>query len=384
MRFVFAPDSFKGSVSAVRICEILADSAKRFFPDAECISMPVADGGEGTIDAMISILGGERISETVTGPTGEEINAEMARLSDGSYLLEMAKCSGLPLVLPAQRNPLYLSTYGLGEMIARALDRGADEIRIGLGGSATNDGGMGLLIALGAVFTSQSGRILDGIGADLDKVWNIDLSHMHPGLTRAHLTVISDVTNPLLGDQGASRVYGPQKGADKATVEKLERGMTHYADRFFDLFNLDIASFPGAGAAGGCGAALCGVLRADMRRGIDEVLDAADFDSRAEGASLVVTGEGRVDGQTAKYGKVPAGVLRRANAKGIPCAVITGGMGPDAEALYSLGNAMIFPIVNAPMTLEYAMESGETLLRQTADRLFWAFAAGRAKPNGDF
>ena len=381
MRFVFAPDSFKGSLSAVRVCEILEASAKRFFPDAECVSIPVADGGEGTIDAMLSILGGERVRETVTGPAGSDVQAEMARLSDGSYLIEMAQCAGLPLVRPAQRNPLYLSTYGVGEMITRALDAGAEEIRVGLGGSATNDGGMGLLIALGAVFASKSGRILDGIGADLDKVWDIDLSRMHPGLARARLTVISDVTNPLLGDSGASRVYAPQKGADKADVEKLEKGMTNYADRFYDLFRLDIASFPGAGAAGGCGAALCGVLRADMRRGIDEVLDAADFDGRAEGASLVVTGEGRVDGQTAKYGKVPAGVVRRADAKGVPCAVIAGGMGPDAEQLYSLGNAMIFPIENAPMTLEYAMESAEALLRQTADRLFWAYAAGRGNPS---
>ena len=375
MRFVFAPDSFKGSVSAVRICEILSASAKRFFPEAECVSMPVADGGEGTIDAMLSILGGERVWETVTGPTGEPVRAEMALLSDGSCLIEMAKCAGLPLVKPAQRNPLYLSSYGLGELIARALDRGADEIRVGLGGSATNDGGMGLLIALGAVFTSRTGRVLDGIGADLDKVWNIDLSRLHPGLARAHITVISDVTNPLLGENGASRVYGPQKGADRLTVEKLERGMTNYADRFYDLFSLDIASFPGAGAAGGCGAALCGALRADMRRGIDEILDAADFDSRADGAALIVTGEGRVDGQTAQFGKVPAGVVRR--TRGVPCAVITGGMGPDAEALYSLGNAMIFPIESAPMTLDCAMESAESLLRQTADRLFWAYAAGR-------
>ena len=376
MRFVFAPDSFKGSASAIRVCEILTGAAHRYFPDAECVSLPVADGGEGTIDAMMSILGGELISETVTSPTGDEIEAQMACLGDGRYLIEMARCAGLTLVKPSQRNPLYLSTYGVGEMIAKALDRGAEDILIGLGGSATNDGGMGLLCALGATFRSSSGRLLDGIGADLDKVASIDLSHLHPGLSRAHLTVISDVTNPLLGTNGATRVYGPQKGADALTLEKLEKGMTHYADMFYDLFSLDIASFPGSGAAGGCGAALCGVLRAEMRRGIDEVLDTADFDSLMPDCDLVVTGEGRVDGQTARFGKVPAGVLTRAEAYRVPCAVITGGMGPDAEALYDLGNAMIFPIVNAPMTLEYAMESAETLIRQTAERLFWAFRAG--------
>ena len=376
MRFLFAPDSFKGSLSAVRICEILTASARARFPDAECISVPIADGGEGTIDALLSIVPGERISETVTGPSGDAISAEMARLSTGEYLIEMAQSTGLTKVKPALRNPLYLTSCGLGEMISSALDRGAERILVGLGGSATNDGGMGLLSALGAVFTSESGRILEGMGAELEMVRGIDLSRMHPGLSRARITVISDVNNPLLGENGATRVYAPQKGAGLADIEKLERGMTRYADAFFDLYGMDIASFPGAGAAGGCGAALCGVLYAEMRRGIDAILDFARFDELLQGASLVVTGEGRVDAQTARFGKAPAGIVQRCEKAGVPCAVVTGGMGPGAEELYALGNAMIFPVENAPMTLDCAIQSSETLLRQTADRLFWAFSAG--------
>ena len=241
MRFVFAPDSFKGSLSSVRLCEILTDAARRRFPDAECVSIPAADGGEGTLDALLAALGGERISETVTSPTGDMVSAQMARLSNGAYLIEMAQCCGLPLVKPENRNPLYLTSYGLGEMLARALNRGAEEIYVGIGGSATNDGGMGLLSALGAVFTAAGGRRLDGIGMELKQVEDIDLSNLHPGLARAHITVISDVTNPLLGKDGATCVYGPQKGADAETLRRLEAGMTHYADRFYDLFGLDIA-----------------------------------------------------------------------------------------------------------------------------------------------
>ena len=373
MRFLFAPDSFKGSLSSVRLCEILTDAAHRRFPDAECVSIPVADGGEGTLDALLAALGGERIFETVTSPTGDTVSAQMARLSNGAYLIEMAQCCGLPLVKPENRNPLYLTSYGLGEMLARALDRGAEEICVGLGGSATNDGGMGMLSALGAVFSAADGRRLDGIGMELKQVKDIDLSDLHPGLADAHITVISDVTNPLLGRDGATYVYGPQKGADAETLRRLEAGMTHYADRFCDLFGLDIASFPGAGAAGGCGAALAGVLRADLRRGIDAVLDLCGFDALVPGCSLVVTGEGRVDGQTAKYGKVPAGVLAR--CEGVPCAVLTGCVGPEAERLLAMGNCMIFPIVDRPMTLEYAMENAEALAASAADRLFWALGA---------
>lgn len=375
MRFVFAPDSFKGSLSSVRLCEILTDAARRRFPDAECVSIPAADGGEGTLDALLAAQGGERISETVTSPTGDMVSAQMARLSNGAYLIEMAQCCGLPLVKPENRNPLYLTSYGLGEMLARALDRGAEEIYVGIGGSATNDGGMGLLSALGAVFTAAGGRRLDGIGMELKQVEDIDLSNLHPGLARARITVISDVTNPLLGKDGATYVYGPQKGADAETLRRLEAGMTHYADRFYDLFGLDIASFPGAGAAGGCGAALAGVLRADLRRGIDTVLDLCGFDALVPGCSLVVTGEGRVDGQTAKYGKVPAGVLARCGD--VPCAVLTGCVGPEAGRLLAMGNCMIFPIADRPMTLEYAMEHAEALAASAADRLFWALGAFR-------
>ncbi len=378
MHFIFAPDSFKGSASAVRITEILTEEALKRFPNAKISQLPVADGGEGTIDALLRILGGNRIQKRVTAPHGETVLSEYALLSNGTVVIEMANCSGLPMVPEGLRNPMYLTSYGLGEMIAHALNDGHRNILIGIGGSATNDGGMGLLSALGAVFESESGRRLEGIGAELSMVHNINLDRLHPALRDARLTVISDVTNPLLGESGATRIYGPQKGADALCIEKLEHGMTHYTDRFYDLFSIDIASFPGAGAAGGCGAALAGVLRADILRGIDAVLDLADFDSLIADASLIVTGEGRVDGQTVKYGKVAAGIIERANKFCVPCAVITGGMGPEAERLHEVGDAMIFPIENAPMTLEYAMETAEVLIRQTAERLFWAIKAGKS------
>jgi len=376
MRFIFAPDSFKGSLTAEKICEILTREAYRFFPDAECISLPVADGGEGTIHALLSIFGGEEIEKTITGPTGEPVQSSYARLPDGRCVVEMAKCCGLNMVSDKNRNPMYLTSYGLGEMIAHALRDGAEEILIGLGGSATNDGGIGLLSALGAVFKSESGRILEGLAADLSKVHSIDLANLNPLLSRAHLTVISDVTNPLLGETGATHVFGPQKGADSLMIEKLEKGMTNYADRFYDLLNMDIASFPGAGAAGGAGAALTGVLYAEMKKGIDTILDMADFTSLVRGASLVITGEGRCDFQTARFGKVPAGVLVRCEKHSVPCAVIVGGMGPGAEELYELGNSMIYPVPDGPMTLENAIIGAEDLVRKAADRIFWAFKAG--------
>ncbi|MBQ3079967.1 MAG: glycerate kinase [Clostridia bacterium] len=376
MHIIFAPDSFKGSASAVRITEILSCEAKKRFGDVKISSLPVADGGEGTIDALLGIVPGKRVRKKVTAPHGETVEAEYACLSDSTAVIEMAQCSGLTLVPKALRNPMYLTSYGLGEMIAHVLDDGHTNILIGLGGSATNDGGMGLLSALGAVFETESGRRLDGMGAELSKIGHIRLDHLHPGLQNARLTVISDVTNPLLGKSGATYIYGPQKGADEITLQKLENGMTHYADMFFDLFNIDISSFPGSGAAGGAGAALTGVLRADMKRGIDVVLDMAGFDALLEDADLVVTGEGRVDGQTVKYGKVASGIIERSNRFHVPVAVITGGMGPEAENLYTAGNAMIFPIENAPMTLEYAMANADLLIRQTAERLFWAFDAG--------
>ena len=376
MRFIFAPDSFKGSCSAKRICEILFEEAAVFFPEAECISLPVADGGEGTIDALLSIFGGEKITKNITGPDGESVSSYYALLPDGRAVIEMANCCGLNMVNVKKRNPMYLTTYGLGEMIAHALSDGAEEILVGIGGSATNDGGMGLLSALGAVFKSESGRILEGMGAELGMVHTIELDKLNPLLANAHITVISDVTNPLLGENGATHVYGPQKGADTLIVEKLEKGMTHYADRFYDLFGMDIASFPGAGAAGGTGAALCGVLYAEMKKGIDAVLDMADFSGKVQSAQLVVTGEGRCDFQTARFGKVPAGVLSRAEEYSVPCAVMVGGMGPGAEELYQLGNAMLFPIVNSPMTLENAISHAEELIRQTSGRIFWGFKAG--------
>ncbi len=377
MKFVFVPDSFKGSLTALEITQMLERAARAHFPDAECVSVPVADGGEGTVDALLRACGGERVSCRVTGPMGDAVEAAYGLIDDGATaVLEMAAASGLPLVPPAARDPLRATSFGTGEMLLHALQGGARRILIGIGGSATNDGGMGMLSALGARFYDGDGNALRGSGAELARVARVEFDGLSPLLREAAIEVICDVSNPLLGENGATAIYGPQKGVTQAMHAGLEAGMANYAARIEAVLRRDIAGMRGAGAAGGMGAALGGVLGARMRSGIDAVLDTVHFDALLDGCDLAITGEGRIDRQSVEFGKVPTGVARRCAARGVPVVVLVGGMGEGAEALYDVAESTILATVNAPMSLEFAMREAKPLFAGAADRLFRVLKIG--------
>lgn len=377
MKFVFAPDSFKGSISALNASRMLDAAARRHFSPLETVLVPVADGGEGTVDALILATGGETRTVRVTGPFGESVDATYGMLPDGeTAVLEMAQASGLPLVPQDRRNPLRTSSYGTGEMILDAIRSGATKLLIGIGGSATNDGGMGMLSALGWRFSDADGNPVHPCGASLARVAFVDGSGQDPAFANVSITVICDVNNPLLGPEGATRVYGPQKGADTAMLEELEAGMAHYARKMEAALGRDIASMAGAGAAGGMGAALAGVLGATLRSGIDAILDAVQFDAILEDADLVVTGEGRMDGQSIRFRKVPAGVALRCKQKGVPLVALVGGMAEGAHELYDLADASIITTINAAMPIETAMANANALFEDAADRMFRMLAIG--------
>ena len=376
MKLIFAPDSFKGSLSALESCDILERVTQRIFPGAQTIAVPVADGGEGTVDALLRAMGGQRVETPVTGPLGEQVTAAWGLLSDGTAVMEMAQASGLPYVPADLRDPRKATSLGTGEMIAEALRRGVRRILIGIGGSATNDGGIGMLTALGARFTDAAGQAVQPVGGAMKDVAQADFSGLLPELRETEITVICDVTNPLLGENGATFIYGPQKGATPEIRDELEAGMAHYAQVVSAAAGRDIASFPGAGAAGGLGAALKGVLGAELKSGIDAVLDAVDFDTKLEGVDLAVTGEGRIDGQSVRFGKVPVGVAKRCAAKGIPTVAIVGGIGDGAEGLFDLCESTIMTTVSGPMSLEKAMADAPALYEYAAERLFRAIRIG--------
>ena len=379
MKLLFAPDSFKGSLTAVECCDILERVAARVFPGAETVSVPAADGGEGTVDALLRAMGGTRKHTAVTGPLFERETAEWGLLADGgTAVLEMAQASGLPYVPADRRDPRQTTSLGTGEMIADALKQGARRLLIGIGGSATNDGGIGMLTALGAEFYDQDGHPVRPVGGELGRVARADFSGLMPALKETEITVICDVTNPLLGREGATWIYGPQKGATPAIRDELETGMARYAEVVSRAVGRDIAGFPGAGAAGGLGAALGGVLGARLKSGIDAVLDAVRFDGKLDGVDLVVTGEGRMDGQSVRFGKVPVGVARRCAAKGIPVLALVGGIGEGAEGLFDLCESTIQTTVPGPISLTEAMKNAAPLYESAAERLFRAVKIGMA------
>lgn len=371
MKFIFAPDSFKGSLSAVEICALLTAAAEKHFPGVDAVSIPVADGGEGTVDALVTACGGTRETVCVTGPMGEAEEAAYGVLDDGqTAVLEMAQASGLAMVAAGDLDPMRATSQGIGEMLRHALDKGFRRVLIGIGGSATNDGGMGFLAALGARFFDGAGARLRGCGAELGRVARADLSALHPALPMATITVLCDVNNPLLGAHGATAIYGPQKGVNEKSFPVLEAGMARYAAVMRDALGRDIAGFPGAGAAGGMGAALAGVLGAKLLPGIAAVLDTVGFDEKLRGASLVITGEGRIDGQSIRFGKVPAGVAERCARQKVPVIAIVGGMSGGAEALYDIAQASIMTTINGAMPVETAMHEARPLFEGAADRMF--------------
>ena len=375
MKFLFASDSFKGSLSSEEIVSILTEAAQRVFPESECSGVSVADGGEGTVDAVIHAMKGEIRSVTVHGPLMEEAAATYGVFDNSHAVIEMAAASGLPMVPDQKRNPLYTTTYGTGELIKAALDEGYRKIAIAIGGSATNDGGMGAMSALGVKFLDQDGNLLSGCGQDLANVDRIDISGIHPAVAETEFTVMCDVTNPLTGPDGATFTFGKQKGGTPEILEVLEKGMKSYAGKLFDLTGIDVDQIPGAGAAGGLGAALKVFLNAGMKSGIETVLDLIEFDSLLEGVDLVITGEGRMDWQSA-FGKVPSGIGMRCKVKNIPAVAIVGGLGDGAEKIYEYGIESIMTTIQGAMPVEEAMERSVELYRSAALRTFRMLKAG--------
>lgn len=377
MRFLFASDSFKGTLSSQKTAELLTRAAKEIFPDCACAAVTVADGGEGTTDAVLSAVKGEPIRLTVKGPLWEPTQSTYAILEDGRAVMEMAAASGLPLVAEKDKNPLETTTYGTGEMIRDALDRGCRDISIAIGGSATNDGGMGCVRALGVRFLDADGKELEGRGKDLAKISHIDLSGMDPRVKESRFTVMCDVTNPLCGPEGATYTYGKQKGGTPERLEELEAGMCHYRDLLKEIFGTDMDQVPGAGAAGGLGAALMAFFGGQLRSGIETVLDLIGFDKRLEGVDLVVTGEGAADWQSV-FGKVMQGVGSHCKAFGIPAVAIVGSMGPGAEDIFDHGIVSIMTTVNGVMSLNEALSRADELYLSAARRLFRLLRAGKA------
>lgn len=369
MKLLFVSDSFKGSLSSEQTIELLTKAAEEIFPNCSCGGMPVADGGEGTAQAVVQAVNGRIQEADVQGPLGEQAHAFYGQLDEKRAVLEMACASGLPLVPEKERNPEKTTTFGTGELIRHVLDDGYRDISIAIGGSATNDGGMGCMRALGVKFLDKSGKELQGCGEDLIHVAEIDVSGLDPRILQSKITVMCDVTNPLCGKDGATWTFGKQKGADESMQERLEAGMQNYRDVIKRQFDIDLDQIPGAGAAGGLGAALLVFLHGELKSGIETVLELIDFDRKLEDVSLVVTGEGRTDWQSC-FGKVVQGVGDHCKKKGVPVAALVGSMGPGAEKIYEHGICSIMTTVNGVMSLEEAMDHAEELYYAAAFRLF--------------
>lgn len=369
MNLLFASDSFKGSLSSDDTARLLTKAAEEVFPGCTIKALPMADGGEGTAEAVIRARGGERVDVPVRGPLMKEVTGFYGILSEDEAVLEMASASGLPLLAENERDPLKTTTFGTGELFKSVLESGASKVAIAIGGSATNDGGMGFARALGIRFLDVDGRELEGRGEDLEKVADIDPSGFDPRIRDVSVTVMCDVTNPLCGPEGATMTFGGQKGGSPEVLDRLEKGMENYREVIIRRFGVDPDSIPGSGAAGGLGAALCVFLGAGMRSGIDTVLDLVGFDRYLEDADLVVTGEGRTDWQSC-CGKVLQGVGDRAKRHGVPAVALCGSLGPGYEAIYDHGILSLMTTVDAPMTLSRALENAEPLYYKAAIRLF--------------
>ncbi|WP_101877264.1 glycerate kinase [Lachnoclostridium edouardi] len=375
MKFLFASDSFKGTLSSERIIDLLTESANKIFPGCETFGVPVADGGEGTVDAVIAVTKGNIKTVKVHGPLMEDADATYGEFNGDSAIIEMAAASGLPMVPVDKRNPLNTTTYGTGELIRDALDSGYRKISIALGGSATNDGGMGAMSALGVKFLDAEGNVLSGFGSDLNKVADIDVRGLHPAVAETEFTIMCDVTNPLTGPDGATYTFGKQKGGTPEILDEMEAGMKKYAKLLLDKTGIDVDTVPGTGAAGGLGAAFKVFLNANMKSGIETVLDLIEFDKLLEGVDVVVTGEGRIDWQSA-FGKVPSGIGMRSKNKGIPAVAIVGGMGKGADKIFEFGVESIIPTINGAMEIDEALERAEELYAGAADRLFRLLKVG--------
>ncbi len=374
-KYVLIPDSFKGTLSSEDICRIASEEILRLEPEAEICAIPVADGGEGTVDAFLAAVGGTRAEVPCTGPCGQEVMGFYGLLPDGTAVVEMAAAAGLPLA-GACRDPEKTTTYGVGQLMAHALSRGAKRLVLGLGGSATNDGGCGAAAALGAEFLDEEGRAFVPTGGTLTQIAHIRMKGLRETLAGAEVTVMCDIDNPLCGPAGAAAVFGPQKGADAAMVARMDAGLHHLAEMLEKDVGMEVLTLAGGGSAGGFGAGAAAFFGGQLRMGIDVVLDLTDFDRKCRGASLVITGEGHLDSQSLR-GKTVVGVARRARALGVPAAALVGGCETALDAVYAEGVSGVFPIHPALCTWPQAAARTEEDLRFTMGNLLRFMAALR-------
>lgn len=359
MKFVLAPDSFKESMSSIEASIAMETGIRKVFPKAECVKIPMADGGEGTLEALVFGSGGKIMKEKVMDPLGKEIIAEYGLSGDGkTAFIEMARASGLHLVKREERNPLLTTSYGTGQLIKAALAHRIEKMIIGIGGSATNDGGVGMLQALGVQFLDKDKKELPFGGGALNLLETIKTENVDSRLKNVEIIIACDVTNPLIGKTGASYVFGPQKGADGEMVELLDKNLTHYGNKIYQFTNKRVENIPGAGAAGGIGAAFIAFLNGKLMRGIDLVMEFTELEKKLIGANYVFTGEGSIDGQTL-YGKTPYGVAKVANTYGVPVIAFAGKIGTDIHKLYERGFAAIIGILREATNIETALQTGK-------------------------
>ncbi|TPG69462.1 glycerate kinase [Brevibacillus laterosporus] len=376
MKFVIAPDSFKESLTALQAAEAIEKGVKEVFPDAECVLVPMADGGEGTVQSLVDATGGEIVTCKVTGPMDQPVDAFYGLLGDKkTAVIEMAAASGLQLVPREQRNPLLTTTRGTGELILHALDLGVTHIILGLGGSATNDGGAGVAQALGVRLLDQNGKDLGSGGGELGKLDQIDISGLDPRLQQVTFEVACDVDNPLTGPKGASAVFGPQKGATSQQVAFLDKNLAHYAKKLKECLGKDVDQIEGAGAAGGLGAGVLAFFQCELKRGIQIVIEATGLAKHVQDADFVITGEGRVDFQTI-HGKTPIGVAKTAKQYHVPVIGIAGCLTEESNVVHEHGIDLLFPIIPHLAPLEEILQEGAQNMERTARNVAMSLKLG--------
>ena len=370
MKVLIAPQSYKGSISAIKVAEAIKEGALNIFPDIESLIIPVADGGDGTLETLVESTSGNIHNSNATGPLGNSIPVIWGTLGDNkTAIIEMARISGLALVSQNERNPYYTTSYGLGEIIKEALDLGYRKFIIGIGGSATNDGGAGMAQALGAKLTDKNKKSIDLGGLALNEITKIDISGIDPRIHESEILVACDVNNPLCGPNGASFVYGPQKGASPEMVKTLDDALYHFGSQLISDTGINIMEIAGSGAAGGIGGGMLGFLNAKLKPGVEIVLDTLDFDKSLKNVDLVITGEGQIDFQTV-FSKAPIGVAKHAKKYNIPVIAICGSLGKNYQDVHSHGIDAVIPITPKPMDLKEASDNAYELIKNTSEQIF--------------
>ena len=372
MNIVIAPDSFKNCLSAGKVANSIAKGVQKVIPQASILQIPISDGGEGLLEALVVSSGGKLVEINVRDPLNRIISAQYGILTDGiTAVVEMAKASGLELLQERERDPLITSTFGTGQLIDDALNRGCTRIIIGLGGSATNDAGMGMIKALGGKFLNLEGEMIGDGGGALDRLHSIDLTNFDKRLIDCEIIAACDVSNPLTGPEGASVIYGGQKGGDPKVLEQLDKNLTHYASVLKSNLGKEVAGVAGAGAAGGMGAALLAFFNANLRSGIELIIEILHVEKHIRTADVVFTGEGKIDHQTL-YGKTISGIAAIAKKHKVPVIAITGMIGDNIENLYDLGITSVFSIVNKPMSLEESIVNVDALIQSCVENILRA------------